>query len=147
MFARLSIYLAQGRGSPSRLAPISAPAGPWRTGGERRTIAGMVSALTRSVPAGRWLAMPLAIASLGLAACGDDDADQAERTVGPDVDRTVSAPRRRGQRGDPHKTHLTIPTGDVLSGSVIGDSRFCRGGTFRDEDGNPEVRRCSGRSA
>jgi len=91
--------------------------------------------------------MPLAIAALGLAACGDDDADQAERTVGPDVDRTVSAPGGGGSEAILIKTHLTIPTGEVLSGSVIGDSRFCRGGTFRDEDGNPEVRRCSGRSA
>jgi hypothetical protein len=82
----------------------------------------------------------LAIAALGLPACGDDDGDQGERTVGPDVDRSVSAPGEGGGEAILIKTSLTIPTGEVLSGSVIGDSRFCRGGTFRDEEGPPGVR-------
>ena len=37
------------------------------------------------------------------------------------------------------KTHVTIPTGEVLRGSSIGDSPFCPGGTFRDKDGNDTI--------
>jgi hypothetical protein len=84
--------------------------------------------------------MALTIAAFGLAACGDDGGDPGERAAGPDVDHGASAPGEVDGKAILIKTSLTIPTGEVLAGSVIGDSRFCRGGTFRDkEGGSPEV--------
>jgi hypothetical protein len=36
------------------------------------------------------------------------------------------------------RTHVTIPTGEVLGGSSIGDSPFCASGTFRDRHGTAD---------
>ncbi len=83
-----------------------------------------------------WLGVALTITALGVAACGGDDGDAAGTTSVPSNERASTA--GGGARGEPIliKTRLTIPTGEVLAGSTIGDSRFCPGGTFRDREGN-----------
>ena len=43
--------------------------------------------------------------------------------------------QRRGGEAILIKTRLTIPVGEVLRGSSIGDSAFCPGGRFRDRHG------------
>ena len=83
------------------------------------------------------LAVALAVAGLGLAACGDDDRDAAGTTA-PDVE--ASAPPATDE-AILIRTRVNIPTGEVLSGSSIGDSPFCPGGTFRDRHGNDDKRR------
>ncbi len=53
-----------------------------------------------------------------------------------------SAPNPRVRDGILIKTHITFgdtPTGEVLRGSFIGDSAFCRGGRFRDRAGDDAV--------
>ena len=74
------------------------------------------------------------MASLGIAACGDDDDEGGT---------TAPAP----QRHEPIliRTHLAPvnaegeTTGEVLSGSRIGDSAFCAGGSFADAAGEPPI--------
>lgn len=87
----------------------------------------------------RWLVLALAIATLGVAACGGDDGDESEATTTPAVD-TDSADAGEGSEKIVIKTHITFrpdpPTGEVLSGSTIGDSPFCSGGSFHDSTGN-----------
>jgi hypothetical protein len=93
------------------------------------------------------MALTLAITALGLAACGDDDDDGSGTTAGGGIETTAEG------GGEPIliKTHVAAlegpadaTTGEVLSGSTIGDSAFCRGGTFRDaavEPGTDEIMR------
>ena len=77
----------------------------------------------------RWLGLMLTLATVGLAACGDDDGGKkgAATTPGGETEKVVI------------KTQLNIPTGKVLGGSSVGDSPFCPGGTFRDRDGNDAI--------
>jgi len=86
----------------------------------------------------------LMVSLLGVAGCGGDDDDaetSAEESSKPIVIKTNVAPlNARGET-----------TGEVRSGSTIGDSAFCAGGKFADapqEPGSdgPVVRtfRCSG---
>jgi len=78
----------------------------------------------------RWLTATLAVATIALAGCGEDNGGEV-RTV------TVSAVEpSAGQEtvGDPILIETRISNakrhaGVVLSGSVIGESAFCRGGT------------------
>jgi hypothetical protein len=80
--------------------------------------------------------MALIIVATGLVSCGDDEGSPEDSgTASPVVDRSATPSREAILI----ETKLTIPTGEVLSGSVIGDSPFCAGGTFRDEHGNAEV--------
>ena len=81
-----------------------------------------------SESARHWLALALVVTALGIAACGDDG--------------------RRGKAGGEPiliETHLDAlnargeSTGEVLSGSTIGDSAFCAGGTFADAPQEPPV--------
>ena len=100
--------------------------------------------MTRRHP--RWLALALTGAAVGLAACGDDDADKAQTTPASAVNRPA-ADSGGGAEAIRIKTHLTIPTGKVLDGSTLGDSPFCPGGTFRDEGtstGNLKTFQCPG---
>jgi hypothetical protein len=82
----------------------------------------------------RWFAAALAVTAIGLAGCGDDDRDGGVASAVPDVDR-ISADRGAGGEAIVIKTRLTIPVGEVLPGSVIGDSAFCPDGRFRDRHG------------
>ena len=80
---------------------------------------------------------------LGLAACGDDDGDEGGTTTGAEETGTTAGRDETGtsaKDGEPIliKTHLAPlntrgeSTGEVLSGSTIGDSAFCAGGKFLD---------------
>ena len=82
-------------------------------------------------------AVLLMVSLLGIAACGDDDADEGGTTASRDVERTSTI---AAESGEPIlvKTHLAPPnaqgktSGEVLAGSTIGDSAFCARGTFID---------------
>jgi hypothetical protein len=88
-------------------------------------------------------AVLLMIALLGLAACGDDDGDEAGTTTGAEETGTSAK-----EGGGPIliKTHLDPlnargeSTGEVRSGSTIGDSAFCAGGKFLDGPVEPPSR-------
>lgn len=86
----------------------------------------------------------LMVSLLGIAACGGDDEDAGGTTAAksdePILIKTHVGPNARGET-----------VGEVLSGSTIGDSAFCAGGTFidaptRERDPQALVRsfRCSG---
>jgi hypothetical protein len=79
----------------------------------------------------RWFALVLVLAALGLAACGDDGDESGTATTSADT----------GNPGDGSeeiviRTRLNLPTGEILTGSSIGDSPFCPGGTFEDGRGS-----------
>jgi hypothetical protein len=82
----------------------------------------------------RWFAVALAVTAIGLAGCGDDDGDGGGASAVADVDR-VSADRGGGDDAIRIKTRLSVPVGEVLPGSYIGDSDSCSGGRFRDRQG------------
>jgi hypothetical protein len=99
-------------------------------------------------------AVLLMVSLLGIAACSDDDGDEGGTTAAPDVE-TTSTTAAGSNEPILIKTHLAPPnargetTGEVLSGSTIGDSAFCAGGRFgeRKEPGTDLVTRifrCSG---
>jgi hypothetical protein len=73
-----------------------------------------------------WFAVALAVAAIGVVGCGDD---------GPDNARASANSAERGE-AILIKTRLTVPVGEVLPGSSIGDAAFCPGGRFRDEHGS-----------
>ena len=101
----------------------------------------------------RLLVVSLAVAALGLAACGGGDGD------GVDV-RTVTVPATESAPADgdailieTRVTDAAQHTGEVLRRSVLGESEFCPGGktsggsegalittTFRCSDGTLKVR-------
>lgn len=99
----------------------------------------------------RWLTATLAVAVIGLAACGDDNGGEV-RTV------TFPAEQDAPVTGDAILIETRISsavkhTGEVLSGSLIGESAFCPGGktsggstgatittTFRCPDGSLKIR-------
>ena len=68
----------------------------------------------------------LTVSLLGIAACGDDDGNEGGTTAA-ESDEPILI-----------KTRVAIPTGEVLGGSTIGGSPFCRGGTFRDKHGSED---------
>ena len=82
-------------------------------------------------------AVLLMVCLLGIAACGDDDAEEGGTTAPRDVERISTI---AGESSEPIliKTHLGHPSaqgktsGEVLSGSTIGDSAFCARGKFTD---------------
>ncbi|MEA2192544.1 MAG: hypothetical protein QOI73_2665 [Solirubrobacteraceae bacterium] len=77
----------------------------------------------------------LMAALLGIAACGDGD--EGGTTAASDVG---SASTTAAGSDEPIliKTRVDIPTGRVLSGSTIGDTPFCAGGTFVDKHGSED---------
>jgi hypothetical protein len=87
----------------------------------------------------RWLRVALTITAIGVAGCGGDDGDAGGSTAAPGEERASTS--GGGAGGEPIliKTRVTIPTGKVLAGSTIGDSRFCADGTFRDRQGNDDI--------
>ena len=86
----------------------------------------------------------LMVSLLGIAACSDDDGDEGGTTTGAEEAGTTAGGDETGtsvkESGEPIliKTHLAPlnargeSTGEVLSGSTIGDSAFCAGGKFID---------------
>ena len=82
-------------------------------------------------------AVLLMVSLLGGAACGDHDADEGATAATPVVEATSTT---AAQHNEPIliETHLAPPdaqgktSGEVLSGSTIGDSAFCARGTFID---------------
>jgi hypothetical protein len=79
----------------------------------------------------------LTVASIALACCGGDD-EAGGPTAAPDAE-AGSPPATEGGEAILIRTHVNIPTGEVLGGSSIGDSPFCPGGTFRDQHGNDDI--------
>jgi hypothetical protein len=78
----------------------------------------------------------LTVALLGIAACGGGD--KGGTAAAPDV-KTTSTTAAKSDERVLIKTRLDIPTGEVLGGSTLGNSRFCPGGTFRDKDGSEDI--------
>jgi hypothetical protein len=80
------------------------------------------------------LAVALVVTPSALAACGGDDGDESATTTGAETGTTAE----EGGESILIKTHVDaqdpeeMTTGEVLPASTIGDSAFCRGGTFRD---------------
>jgi hypothetical protein len=84
------------------------------------------------------LALILTVTALGLAACGDDDdGDESGTTAATNVE-TTSTTAAESDEAILIKTRVDIPAGEVLGGSTIGDSPFCKGGTFRDVHGTED---------
>jgi hypothetical protein len=89
---------------------------------------------------------------LGLAACGGDGGDEGGTTTGAEEARTTAGGDKTGTSAKESrepiliKTHLAPvnargeTTGEVLSGSTIGDSAFCSGGRFSDGPVKPPHR-------
>ena len=88
-------------------------------------------AADRSRP--RLLAVTIALVALSLTGC-----DGGTGTSAPsDVDTTAQLTTDQSD-AILIKTRLTLPDGEVLPDSVIGDAPFCPGGTFHDEHGTGE---------
>jgi hypothetical protein len=85
----------------------------------------------------RWLALALTLATVGVAACGDDDADGGGTTTAADATgETVLIKTRVGVPDAPN----TPGPVELLAASRIGDSPFCAGGTIHEmhyEHGSP----------
>jgi hypothetical protein len=82
------------------------------------------------------------IAATALTACGgdaDDDGEQARSTVAPVAQTPVTTTPAADRQPMLIKTRIKGFAGEVLAGSVIGDSPFCPGGTVRHDDGNPDI--------
>jgi hypothetical protein len=93
----------------------------------------------------------LMVSLLSIAACGDEDGDEGGTTTGAKEAGTTAGEDETEtsakESGVPIliKTHVAPPnargetTGKVVSGSTIGDSAFCAGGSFADAPGEPPV--------
>jgi len=93
----------------------------------------------------------LMVSVLGIAACSDDDGDEGATTTGAEEAGTTAGGDETGtsgkEGGEPIliKTHMAPlnargeTTGEVLSGSTIGDSAFCAGGRFANAPGEPPI--------
>lgn len=89
----------------------------------------------------RWLALLLTLATVGLAACGDDG-DEAGATTTSSVESDVSTDAEADEEilietrveidAAKENTGSNVSRGEILEGSSIGDSPFCSGGTFQD---------------
>jgi hypothetical protein len=85
----------------------------------------------------RWLAVAMTVATTGVGACGGDGggANGAATTT-----REPSGDRAAGSEKIVIKVHAdlqdVVDTGEVLSGSSLGDAPFCEGGRFTGEHGN-----------
>jgi hypothetical protein len=81
------------------------------------------------------------IAATCLTSCGNDNGEGSDSapTVAPNpaVDNS-SSPTLAGEE-IVIKTRIVGFTGEVLTGSVIGGTAFCPGGTVRHEHGSPDI--------
>jgi hypothetical protein len=94
--------------------------------------------------------MALTIMATCLTACSDDGGGEGGdgRTAAPSADTHLTTPPQEtpshdALAGDREpiliKTRVNGLGGEVLVGSVLGDSPFCPGGTVRHEHGSPEI--------
>jgi hypothetical protein len=81
----------------------------------------------------------LAIAVMGLAAWSDAGGVESGTSAVQDFDRVFFAQSAEGGEAILINTRVTLPTGEVRRASVIGDSTFCPGGTFRDRHGDTDI--------
>src|SRR3954453_7278608 len=88
----------------------------------------------------RWLAVAMTAATAGVGACGDDGggANGAATTTGE-----RSSARAAGSEKIVIKVHAdlqdVVDTGEVLSGSSLGNAPFCPGGKFTGAHGSTAV--------
>ena len=87
----------------------------------------------------RVIAGALAIAVMGLAAWSDAGGVERGTSAVKDFNRGFFAPNAEGGQAILINTRMTLPTGEVRRASVIGDSTFCPGGTFRDRPEDTEI--------
>lgn len=94
--------------------------------------------ISRRVGIGKAVA-PLLVCMSLVTACGGGTDNAADTNATPTITSDSTAD------GEPIliNTHVnfsgSIPEGEVLDGSTIGDSPFCPGGTFRDLHGNDDI--------
>ena len=91
----------------------------------------------------------LTVSLLGIAACGGDDGDEGGTTTGAEEAGTTAGGDDTGTSAKESREPILIKThvaplnargetvGEVLSGSTIGDSAFCAGGSFIDAPTRP----------
>jgi hypothetical protein len=100
---------------------------------------GKSAARVRSRPGS--LALAVMITAACLTSCGNDNDEHSDSapTVAPNpaVDNSPS-PTPDGEKVV-IKTRIVGFTGEVLTGSVIGGTAFCPGGTVRHEHGSPDI--------
>lgn len=93
---------------------------------------------SRSVGIGRAVALLLVCMAL-VTACGGG----SDNAAGTNATSTMKSNPTADGEPIRIKTHVnfsgSIPEGEVLDGSTIGDSPFCPGGTFRDLHGNDDI--------
>jgi hypothetical protein len=87
----------------------------------------------------RLLIVALTAAAIGLSSCGDDGGARGERSVAPNSASRLATSVAGHREPILIKTRVHGFAGDVLAGSVIGDSPFCLEGTVRHEHGSPEI--------
>ena len=105
-----------------------------------RTIRGGVRGRPKRMTSRRgwWLTIALTITATGLTACGGDE-DGGDATVSPSAESAIPSPSERAHEPILIRTRVARSAGEVLAGSLIGGSPFCRGGTLRHEHGSPEI--------
>ena len=94
----------------------------------------------------------LMVSLLGISACSDDDEDESGATTGAEEAGTTAGGDETGTSAEEGGERILIKTrldpvnargettGEVLSGSTIGDSAFCAGGKFLDGPVKPPDR-------
>lgn len=91
------------------------------------------------------LAVAVMIAAAALTGCGGS---QSRKGDASNADASLSVPAESQDTTSPApgprepiliRTRIVRFRGDVLAGSVIGNSPFCPGGTVRHEHGSPEI--------
>jgi len=91
----------------------------------------------------RRLALLLTLATVGFAACGDDDGGETDAATTSGVESDVSTDAAEAGEDVVIKTQVKINAaeenrgsnvsrGEILDGSTIGDTPFCPSGTFQD---------------
>jgi len=94
------------------------------------------------LPHGRWLPVVMAVATAGLAACGDDGGGANSAAT---IRRTTSTDRATRSEKIVIKEHANlqdvVDKGEVLKGSSLGGAPFCQGGRFSGAHDNAMIYR------